>query len=1028
MKTKILIFLAVFFCFLSAPIAKPAFSATPVVSDIPDQTIAEGETFATIPLDDYVTDVDHLDSEINWTYSGNTELTVSIDGNRVATITIPDPDWNGAETITFTATDPGLLSAQDNATFTVTTVNDPPVVSDIPDQTIAEGETFATIPLDDYVTDADHLDSEINWTYSGNTELTVSIDGNRVATITIPDPDWNGAETITFTATDPGLLSAQDNATFTVTGINDPPVANDDAYTTDEDTPITVAAPGVLLNDTDPDVGDLLTAIPVDNPTNGTLVLNSNGSFTYTPNTDFSGTDSFTYFANDGTSNSNLVATVSITVNPVNDLPTANDDSYSTDEDTPLTLDAPGVLGNDTDPDVGDLLTATLDSGPSNGTLALNSDGSFTYKPNLNFFGTDSFAYFANDGTSDSDVAATVTITVNSVVDPPIADAGPDQTVGENTIVTLGGSNSFDTEGETLSYQWEQSGGASSVTLSNPQAANPTFTAPSPAGSGGESLSFQLTVTDEEAAQVTDTAIVNVTLPLANEPPNADAGVDQDVEEGETVTLNGSNSFDPDGDNLSYQWEQIAGSPVTLLPNPTAANPTFTAPFVEPAGLSFTFELTVTDTSGLQATDSTIVNAISISPSANLPPEADVGGDQTVDEDTTVTLNGSNSSDPEGNLFYRWRQVAGRPVTLSDPAAEQPTFTAPNVGSGGASLILELTVTDAGGLQAVVDTLVNVAGDNDFPIADAGDDQTVGENATVTLDGFGSFDPEGQKLSYSWRQVAGPSVTLSDPVAQQASFPSPNVTPNGVSQIFELTVTDVIGLQQRDYVEISVFGLNDEPIADAGDDQTVLEKSTVTLNASNSSDPDVDDIMTYQWTQTGGKAVTLSDPTSKLPTFQAPSFDDAGGQPLTFELIVTDGQGGQSQGDSTSVSVTNFQKDNPGGASGGACFIATASYGSPMDAHGSLFHEFRDRFLLTNPLGEGLMELYYNYLPPVAALVAKHKTLSKLVRSPVLPFVLLAYVMLNLGADTLWLCLALFLTAIAMRKSWGRQSVAPLPN
>ncbi|NIQ89054.1 MAG: peptidase, partial [Deltaproteobacteria bacterium] len=122
-------------------------------------------------------------------------------------------------------------------------------------------------------------------------------------------------------------------------------------------------------------------------------------------------------------------------------------------------------------------------------------------------------------------------------------------------------------------------------------------------------------------------------------------------------------------------------------------------------------------------------------------------------------------------------------------------------------------MTDVDGLQAVVDTLVNVRGNNDFPVSDAGDDQTVDENTTVTLDGVGSFDPEGQNLSYSWRQVVGPSVTLSDPAAEQPSFPAPNVTPNGVSIIFELTVTDVVGLQQRDYVEISVFGLNDQPIA-----------------------------------------------------------------------------------------------------------------------------------------------------------------------------------------------------------------------
>jgi hypothetical protein len=198
----------------------------PVVSDIPDQTIDEGLSFATIALDDYVSDVDHLDSEIAWTYAGNVELTVDITA-RVATITIPSADWNGSETITFTATDPGLLADNDAAAFTVTAGNDAPVVSDIPDQTVAEGLTFTTINLDSYVSDIDNLASEMSWSYSGNTELSVSIDVNRVATVTIPDVDWNGSETITFTATDPGLLSDSDQATFTVTAINDAPVTTD---------------------------------------------------------------------------------------------------------------------------------------------------------------------------------------------------------------------------------------------------------------------------------------------------------------------------------------------------------------------------------------------------------------------------------------------------------------------------------------------------------------------------------------------------------------------------------------------------------------------------------------------------------------------------------------------------------------------------------------------------------------------------------------------------------------------------------
>ena len=180
-----------------------AVNDAPVVGDIPNQTIGEGNSFATINLDDYVTDVDNTDAEMTWTFSGNTDLTVTINGSRVATIGIPSADWNGSETISFRATDPGVLFDEDATTFTVTTGNDTPVVSNIPNQTIAEGASFTTISLDGYVSDVDNTDSEMAWTYSGNSQLTVTIT-DRVATISTPSADWNGAETITFRATDPG--------------------------------------------------------------------------------------------------------------------------------------------------------------------------------------------------------------------------------------------------------------------------------------------------------------------------------------------------------------------------------------------------------------------------------------------------------------------------------------------------------------------------------------------------------------------------------------------------------------------------------------------------------------------------------------------------------------------------------------------------------------------------------------------------------------------------------------------------------
>jgi hypothetical protein len=345
------------------------------------------------------------------------------------------------------------------------------------------------------------------------------------------------------------------------------------------------------------------------------------------------------------------------------------------------------------------------------------------------------------------------------------------------------------------------------------------------------------------------------------------------------------------------------------------------APNVSEDGTSLTFELTVTDTGGLKATDTTTVNVTG----DNDPPVADAGPDQNVDEETTVTLDGSNSSDPDDGIkSYRWKQVAGPSVTFSDPTSDRPTFEAPNVSEDGTSLTFELTVTDTGGLKATDTTTVNVTGDNDLPVADAGPDQMVDEVITVTLDGSNSSDPDDGIKSYRWKQVAGPSTSLSDPEAVQPTFLTPNVGPGGVSFTFELTVTDVGSLRSSDTAIVNVTWLNDPPTANAGADQMVPEKSRVTLDGSNSSDPD-DGIALYRWKQVAGRSVTFSDPTSDRPTFEAPSFDDSGDQPLVFELIVTDDSGLQSS-DSTTVSVSNFEKDNPG-ASGGGCFIDTAAYG-----------------------------------------------------------------------------------------------------
>jgi VCBS repeat-containing protein len=211
-----------------------------------------------------------------------------------------------------------------------------------------------------------------------------------------------------------------------------PPKAYSDTYTTPKNTTLNVPAPGVLANDTDPE-GDPLTASLLSSSQHGTVGLSGDGSFTYTPDVDYAGTDSFTYKANDGTNDSNT-ATVTITITSANTPPVANADTYTTPKNTTLNIPAPGVLANDTDPD-GNPLTASLMSATQHGTVSLSGDGSFTYTPDADYVGTDSFTYKANDGAADSNTV-TVTITVKETGSPGGGGVGGNTIIQEEPGVT----------------------------------------------------------------------------------------------------------------------------------------------------------------------------------------------------------------------------------------------------------------------------------------------------------------------------------------------------------------------------------------------------------------------------------------------------------------------------------------------------------------------------------------------------------------------------------------------------------------
>jgi len=336
---------------------------------------------------------------------------------------VPAPNFFGTDTFVYTVTD-GFATAMATATFTVTPVNDAPVAVNDTATTNEDVAVEIDVPANDMDVESDSLLVTEVGPVAPVGAGSVAITGAGTTVTFTPAANRNveldGPATFTYTISDGHGGSDTAMVTVTVNAVNDgPPVAVGNSYSTDEDTTLTVGAPGVLGNDTDPDLEDTLTAQLVLPPTRGTLTLNADGSFTYVPTPDNNGGVFFSYRVFDGGLLSNTV-NVTILISAINDAPMAADDSYSTEEDTALTVGAPGVLGNDTDIDSMNLTVAVLAS-VSHGSLTLNANGSFTYTPTPNYTGPDSFTYTVSDGSGGEDTGL-VSISVGPVNDPPVAN------------------------------------------------------------------------------------------------------------------------------------------------------------------------------------------------------------------------------------------------------------------------------------------------------------------------------------------------------------------------------------------------------------------------------------------------------------------------------------------------------------------------------------------------------------------------------------------------------------------------------
>ncbi|UCE06955.1 MAG: tandem-95 repeat protein, partial [bacterium] len=305
----------------------------PVMTQIPNQTIDEGGTFNNINLDDCVSDPDNSDIELIWTSTGQKQLIVSIN-QRVASIQTPDSNWYGSENVGFKVTDPAGLFDSKVVQFKVNPVNDAPVVSKIPDQTIDQSETFSTLDLDDYVNDVDNAKNELTWTHNA-AQLLVNINAAiHVTTVSVPNNHWTGSETITFTAKDPAGLTGQNSAVFTVGDFNDPPKVSQIPDQTIKENDIFAAINLDLhVNDPDDDVAEIKWSYRG----NQDLILRKiNNELTISvPDSEWAGTEILTFIATDPGGKKDSCITI-FTVIPVNDPPALGyiSDLYFPEDDT----------------------------------------------------------------------------------------------------------------------------------------------------------------------------------------------------------------------------------------------------------------------------------------------------------------------------------------------------------------------------------------------------------------------------------------------------------------------------------------------------------------------------------------------------------------------------------------------------------------------------------------------------------------------------------------------------------------------
>lgn len=771
----------------------------------------------------------------------------------------PNANATGSDSFTYQVSDfSGLGDGNtDTATVfvTITAVNDPPDALD--DAITTNEDTAVFVPVL-----ANDVDPDSGFT------LTAATQGAKGATLiqgdgTIrytPAANANGADSFTYTVSDG---SASDTATVavTITPVNDAPVAWNDSVTTPEDTAIAIA---ILANDTDAE-GDPLTAGNVGAVTNGTLVLNPDGTLTYTPNPDFRGFENFTYTASDP-SGANSTATVHIEVTPVNDPPTAVNDAAVTNEDTALNFD---VVSNDTDPD-GDALVVSAVTQGAKGSVVINNSPSLNgkyviYTPNANANGGDSFIYTVSDGRGGTSTA-TVSMTITPVNDVPKAfdDA---VTTPEDTPLTFDPRiNDTDADGDTLTITSASDPNRGSTVVN----ADGTVTYTPDANLSGAD-SFLYSISDGHGG--TWSAIVSVTVTPVNDAPDARNDLPL-TNEDTPITINVlSNDVDADGNTLTVtSLTQPAKGTAVLNANNTI---TYTPNLNTNGSDSFTY--TISDGNG--GSDTATVN-VTVSP-VNDPPVA-VADSATVAEEGTVTVAvAANDTDPENSTLTVTTVTQGAHGTVTLLAGNQVRYQ-PAVNYAGPDTFT-YTIRDPGNLTSVGTVSVTVTPVNDPPVAVA-DTAATDEDTPAAISVLANdTDVDGDTLTVvAVTQSANGSVTTD---GTTVTF-TPAANWSGTAGTFTYTARDAAGVERTANVTVTVNSVNDPPVANPDSAATLEDTPVVIAVLANDSDVDGNTLTITSATQGAFGAVT----TNGTTVTYTPMANFNGGDSFTYTL--SDGNGG----------------------------------------------------------------------------------------------------------------------------------------